>query len=580
MLLEPASEDEEEYGMLEAQNSFHNSSSSGSNAVIFGFRAVAYSLQSLHPSLSQSAALFSMFAENVAPLIRIFHMPTLSRIYRDVTASLDSVDKSTEALLFAIYYSAVISISPEQCVALLGMTREAALNRNRFAVEQALARANLLNTQSTTLLQAAVLFVSALRNQDDSRTTWSLTSLVFHIAQAMGLHRDGSLFDLRPFETEMRRRLWWQICILDSRSSEYHGYEPIVHGGESAFDTRPPLHINDDDLHPDMTEAPAERRDEATDMTLTLIRCDAMRTGWKFGHVRPGGPRMPREAGERSLLSLNDRKALVRELEQTLQEKYIRHCDTSVPYFLVSSTVARLVIVRFWLVVHYQLNTKRGNDYNAVLGSNIDRSMRDQIFSASIEILELSSLLLTNKDLSKWTWYTKTHIQWHTVAFVLSELCSRPPSPECDRAWDYITTVYDGWKMNGSEKDTLWRPITRLMARARYVRQMQQTDFRQGDQNCLLIPAVDVLLHPSAAQEASNPQWPSISSSARTPSTFALRGDPANNLQGAFGMVNLDPFMSLLPADLQADIFGTLAGNDDFSQSTCDDSAVDSWDSW
>jgi hypothetical protein len=112
----------------------------------------------------------------------------LSRIYQDAIAALDSLDKNTEALMSSVYYLAVIGIGPEQCVALLGTTRSAALDQNRFAVEQALARANLPNTQSTTLLQAAVLFVSALRNQDDSRTTWSLTALLFHIAQTIAGH--------------------------------------------------------------------------------------------------------------------------------------------------------------------------------------------------------------------------------------------------------------------------------------------------------------------------------------------------------------------------------------------------------
>ena len=288
MLIEPASDEDENYQMPLSKSFSNTFSPSGSNVAILGFRSVAYSLRLFHPSLSQAVALFSIFTESVAPLVRVFHMPTLSQIYWDTIASLDSLDKNTEALLFAIYYSAVISIGQDQCMSILGVTREVALENNRFAIEQAMARANLLNTQSMVLLQAAVLFLTALRNEDDSRTTWSLTSLIFHIAQTMGLHRDGTVFGLKPFETELRRRLWWHICSLDTRSSEYHGYEPIVQ--EFAFDTRPPLHINDSDLHPDMTEPPAER-DEVTDMTLCCIRCEAMRTGWKVGNTPPGMPR-------------------------------------------------------------------------------------------------------------------------------------------------------------------------------------------------------------------------------------------------------------------------------------------------
>ncbi|KAM3447219.1 hypothetical protein MY3296_008955 [Beauveria thailandica] len=84
----------------------------------------------------------------------------------------------------------------------------------------------------------------------------------------MGLHRDGASFGLCPLEIKIRRRLWWHICLLDIRSSEYHGCEPIV--DDSKFDTRMPLNINDSDLTRDMTEPPAER-EGTTEMTFCLI---------------------------------------------------------------------------------------------------------------------------------------------------------------------------------------------------------------------------------------------------------------------------------------------------------------------
>lgn len=144
----------------------------GTNRAIFGFPSLAQSLKSFHPSLSPSVSLLRMFTENVAPLVRIFHIPTTARIYWDAIASLDSpLDKKIEALLFAIYYSAVISMDePKQCLDILGIPRDQALAKYRFAVEQALARADLLNTQSITLLQATVLFLWVLRSVDNSRT--------------------------------------------------------------------------------------------------------------------------------------------------------------------------------------------------------------------------------------------------------------------------------------------------------------------------------------------------------------------------------------------------------------------------
>ncbi|RYP56899.1 hypothetical protein DL771_011541 [Monosporascus sp. 5C6A] len=140
LLFEPASEDAG-YEPL------------GLNAAMFGYRAIASSLHHFHPSLPQAVALLAAFTDNVASLVRISHMPTLTRVYWDAIASLDSLDK----YIFST----------------LDETREAALERYRFAVEQALARDNLLNTQNITMLQAAVPPLSALPNEDDSRAVWS-----------------------------------------------------------------------------------------------------------------------------------------------------------------------------------------------------------------------------------------------------------------------------------------------------------------------------------------------------------------------------------------------------------------------
>jgi hypothetical protein len=78
----------------------------------------------------------------------------------------------------------------------------------------------------------------------------------------------------------MRRRVWHQICLLDHRSTEYHGCEPIV-ADETAFDTRLPLNVNDSDLSPEMAELPPES-DGATDMTIVHVRCHAIQVNWRI----------------------------------------------------------------------------------------------------------------------------------------------------------------------------------------------------------------------------------------------------------------------------------------------------------
>ncbi|OQE83617.1 hypothetical protein PENNAL_c0031G02269 [Penicillium nalgiovense] len=476
LLFEPASEDDVQDPAPSTHSSHYLSTNStaairpssqlGLNAAVFGYRAIASSLQNFHPSLTQAVTLFAAFTENVVPLVRIFHMPTLTHVYWDAIASLDSLDKHTETLLFAIHYSAVVSLTPEQCLDILHETREFSLERYRFSLEQALARGNLLNTQRMIMLQAAVLFLSALPNEDDSRAVWSLTSLIYHIARTMGLHRDRTVFGLKPFETELRRRLWWQVCIIYSRSSEYHCNEPIVqHFGS---DTKPPLHVNDADLSPEMVEPPAERWDHATDMTLSLVRCEAIQTGSKLALMNQKQSRRPDSSNAPTPGDSEEPakkcRVLIQNLEASFRGKYLPICDSSVPFQLLSSAVARIMLARFWLTTQYSIASRenqaevkknRSNLFPETPDSigQLENNMRDELFQNSIEILEVSGMLLTNKDITKWSWNSTTYIQWGAMAFVLSEMCARSHSPECDHAWDCVTTVYDAWKVSGDQED-------------------------------------------------------------------------------------------------------------------------------
>lgn len=89
----------------------------------------------------------------------------------------------------------------------------------------------------------------------------------------MGLHRDGDFLGLPPFETEMRRRLWWRILLLDAMYALMSGL------GHSllprSWDTKPPLNVNDSDLYPTMTVI--QPKDSPTDMVFCLICCEIAR---------------------------------------------------------------------------------------------------------------------------------------------------------------------------------------------------------------------------------------------------------------------------------------------------------------
>lgn len=584
---------------------------SGANASLFGFRALAYSLLSFHPSLPQAVNLFAVFTENVAPVIRLFHMPTLSKSYWDAIASLDSLDKNTEALLFAIYYSTTISLSNAECLSLLGVARDAATEKHRFAVEQALARADLLNTHSMVLLQAAVLFLSGLRNQDDSRTTWSLTALVFYVAQSMGLHRDGTVFGLKPFETELRRRLWWYICVLDGHSSKYQEHEANLH--QFFSDTKLPLNINDGDIYPDMTEPPPER-DGWTDMMFCLVRCEAINTASSTKLIGPGLQRGPwRAGGDRGSgeLGVEERRAIVQEFVERVTDKYLRHCDPSQPVLLMSSMVIKLIFARFWLLVYRPQPGPNSNDSSREGSSTpanargsrgttpsdrdnkapVDTETREKLFLFSIEVLELSTTILTHPQLIKWAWYSRTYVQWHAIGYVLAEICCRPPSAQCDRAWAAVMGVYDSGILRTNEpKGAVWKPIRRLMARARYVRGMQG---RQGGSVESAVVGGPISEGWDGSQDSrvggggvmhGESASPATLSTAPVGSAFQSTTEIGSGMPGLHSSSSGDYLMDLLdfPDNMGTDDLtdlGMAAGNNGFSLDMMGaGSAMDGWD--
>lgn len=188
----PTSEEE-----LEEHESPHDKFSSH-QAFIFGYSSLKVDLKSLHPSPSQIFILWEVFKENVDPIVRILHRPTAKNILLDAASSVEKISKPAEALLFAIYFGAVVSLTEGQCRQLLDEDKAHLIKKYRFATEQALARADFLNSSSLMILQAFVFFLVFVRHMDDSRLVWSLGGLAIHLAQALGIHRDGSQFGLTP----------------------------------------------------------------------------------------------------------------------------------------------------------------------------------------------------------------------------------------------------------------------------------------------------------------------------------------------------------------------------------------------
>lgn len=429
---------------------------------IFGFSSQNVDMLSLHPLPQQIGAYWHAFKENVDPLVKVLHIPTFEHTIQGAASNLQNLPRGLEALLFTIYYGAVTSLSGDDCEDKFGEAKSVLLARYRFAIEQALARANFLITEEIIVLQALVLFLMCLRRNSYARVIWTLTGLVVRIAQTIGVHRDGVHFGLKPFDVEMRRRLWWQVCILDTRASEDHGCDPTI--TEQSFDTKMPLNINDVDITPDATEFPTEKRG-CTDMSFCLIRFEVSNTFRRINYIPPGPPKACTEhfAG----ITLQEKERWITECHQRLEERYLKNCDMTVPLFWVTATVARLMMSKMWLMVYHPFQRQDG-------GTSLSPETKDKLFITSLENIEYSILLETEARTMKWGWLFKTYMQWHALAFILSELCHRTTGDLVERAWVAVDATRDGrWGERTSENDSrghLWRPLKKLYHKAKDAR--------------------------------------------------------------------------------------------------------------
>ncbi|KAL9031682.1 MAG: hypothetical protein Q9196_000315 [Gyalolechia fulgens] len=455
-ILDDPTEDEDDY----PSPGSGSSASANNQGFIFGFSSTILSLRNFHPPANHIMRYWEVFKENVEPLNKVFHRPSVEKTLLEATKDLDHISKSLEVLMFSIYFAAVTSLCDEECMEMTGMDKESALKKYRFAFEQAMARAGFLSTTELVILQAFTVFLICVRRHDDTRFVWTLTGLLIRLAQSLGLHRDGEQFGLSPLETEMRRRLWWTLIHIDMRASEDHGSDPSIL--DKTFDTRFPLNINDEDINASMKEPPPEH-EGATEMTFDLIRFTVSTTARRLSYTPPGRGKCP--DGPRSV-SLETKERLIEELHQHIEKKYLRHCDMNIPVHWVAGTVLRLVLAKMWLIVHHPLQRE---DFDS---KELSEETKDRLFRTSVDIIQWSNILESEPSTKKWGWLFRTYVQWHAVVFVLSQLCIRTRGPEVDRAWQVIDEVISGMdvRLSGHKKGMLWKPIRKLIARARTVR--------------------------------------------------------------------------------------------------------------
>ncbi len=129
------------------------------NILNFGAPPSTKSLAGLHPQPMNIFRLWQTFLDNVNPLTKVIHAPTVQQQVLEASGHIDTLSRSMESLMFAIYACAVTSMTDAECHSILGEARLSVLNRYRYATWQSLLGAAFIKASDMVLLQAFTLYL-------------------------------------------------------------------------------------------------------------------------------------------------------------------------------------------------------------------------------------------------------------------------------------------------------------------------------------------------------------------------------------------------------------------------------------
>jgi hypothetical protein len=229
-----------------------------------------------------------------------------------------------------------------------------------------------------------------------SSSLFVLCGVVVRLARRMGLQRDGTFLGLSPFETEIRRRLWWQVVHMDHRISDFAGMRQSL-DLYYYTDTKVPSNVDDEDLFPEMTEPPKEKI-KITKNALTLLRCEIQTVLCEF--MPPSGIALPFDSLTNRAVTLEEKDKIIEQLEDRVETKFLRYCDPSIPIHQFLSIIVRSGLCKIKLFAHKPSQW-------ADASTKIPQKERDLIFKLGIKLLRYIDLIYINPQLKVFMWQVR-----------------------------------------------------------------------------------------------------------------------------------------------------------------------------
>lgn len=245
----------------------------------------------------------------------------------------------------------------------------------------------------------------------------------------------------------MRRRLWWQLVVLDVLLSTDRGSEPLIRDDSST--TRRPLHINDADINL-QSSLPIEEQAFMVEMTLPLTYMEAFHT------LKTINLNQVSTESQANLASSFWEKLESKHLLKSQSGSDVDLSDTRTWLIHMSGQLLSLMM---WLAVQYPLHrrVKEPHEFS-----------RHQALRTALALLVMRQRIEEAPLAAPFLWWFRMIEPWHALAVALSILCSKMGKEVVKEAWPVVDQAYERCtaRFSGAGHGDVWSPLQSLMVRA------------------------------------------------------------------------------------------------------------------
>ncbi|KAL6902427.1 fungal-specific transcription factor domain-containing protein [Trichoderma evansii] len=399
------------------------------------------STEDLQPDPIHIFRLWQLYLDRVNPLFKVIHVPTTQPFVMEAATNMTNLPLHYQALMFSIFAMASVSMTSAECIQTIGISREAAIQRFNTGTKSALIKYSFLKNHNMTALQAVVLYLLSLEGRYDRHAQWVISGAIVRIAQKMGYHRDGSQLGLNPFETEMRRRIWWHIMMLDAKCAMISGLSSTWLTNN--WDTKKPRNVNDADLYPGSAEPVAER-DGPTEMAFVMvittmfgfkIEADSSNESRAFEAAMMGQTldESDPESNTRAIFEKFRNKAA--ELEEKLKFIEKNYVDIRAGNAHAAAIAIRPMLTNRLseMLVPMEEQAEWGTE---IFGP------KDNFFKVLLMMMEHKTDAHEQMVAAGFQWFMRQHFQLDVFAVFTGLLHDRPMGSLSDRAWTVMDKIY------------------------------------------------------------------------------------------------------------------------------------------